>query len=324
MLLTVAVNHRRIEMLRLLLDLGLDPDERRRVPNLEEPVFTSGEPLWRCAVAGQYEMAELLLERNADPNGQVYASGTPVFQAYGARDKRMKDLLRRYGGRPEATTAGLYRDTRLGREMLAGGENPGLTRDAFAGRTTAEQMLWGAACGGDAELVRLSLAQVDWPREDPRWFGILDQPLRLWNHGPGFWVDQKNPLDRSTYLTCFGLILERCDPNIVGRFGRRMIHAVAAFGSTWGHKVMTEEERVGFATMLLDAGARLDTRDELLKSTPLGWACRWGRIELVKLYLARGASAVEADAEPWATPLAWATKGGHRDIIELLRLHGAK
>ena len=33
----------------------------------------------------------------------------------------------------------------------------------------------------------------------------------------------------------------------------------------------------------------------------LGWACRWGRIELVKLLLDRGADPVEAEAEPWAT-----------------------
>ena len=46
---------------------------------------------------------------------------------------------------------------------------------------------------------------------------------------------------------------------------------------------------VQLATILLDAGARLDVRDDLLKSTPLGWACRWGRVEMVKLFLARGA-----------------------------------
>jgi len=43
-----------------------------------------------------------------------------------------------------------------------------------------------------------------------------------------------------------------------------------------------------WASILLDAGARTDARDEFLKSTPLGWACRWGRVELVKLLLARG------------------------------------
>jgi hypothetical protein len=56
---------------------------------------------------------------------------------------------------------------------------------------------------------------------------------------------------------------------------------------------------VAFATMLLDAGARLDVRDYLLESTPLGWACRWQRPELVRLFLERGSDPVEADAPGW-------------------------
>ena len=71
-------------------------------------------------------------------------------------------------------------------------------------------------------------------------------------------------------------------------------------------------------TILLDAGARLEIRDDLLRSTPLGWACRWGRAELVRLLLARGADPIEADAERWATPKAWAEKMGRADILQLL------
>ena len=62
-------------------------------------------------------------------------------------------------------------------------------------------------------------------------------------------------------------------------------------------------------------------RDDLLRSTPLGWACRWGRVELVTLLLERGADPVEADAEPWATPLAWAEKMGHDPVLAVLREH---
>jgi ankyrin repeat protein len=71
----------------------------------------------------------------------------------------------------------------------------------------------------------------------------------------------------------------------------------------------------------LDAGASLSKRDQLFKSTPLGWACRWGRTDLVQLYLSRGADTPEPGAETRATPLAWATKGGHHEISELLRAH---
>ena len=66
------------------------------------------------------------------------------------------------------------------------------------------------------------------------------------------------------------------------------------------------------------AGGRLDIRDDLLKSTPLGWACRWGLTDLVKLFLDRGTDPVEPDAEPWATPRAWAGKGNHSAVLALI------
>jgi ankyrin repeat protein len=101
-----------------------------------------------------------------------------------------------------------------------------------------------------------------------------------------------------------------------GAFGLTILHSVAA-----SREHLTAEERAGFAAILLDAGAKLDVRDNLLKSTPLGWACRWGRIELVKLLLARDADALEPDAEAWATPRAWAEKMGHKAVLDLLQEH---
>jgi len=313
-LLTIAVKHDRPEMLALLLQLGLDPDERVRVEGLDEATFSWGIPLWHCAGGGRHAMAEILLTHGADPNGQVYASGSPVFQAYGQRDWKMVELLERYGGEAEATTAGLYRRTDLAKIMLYD-RPPGLSRSArnlSSGETVARQLLWGAACGGDPEIVRMALEHVDWARDDPQWYAILEQPLRIWNHGSGHWASPE--WDRGTYLTCFRLVLERCHANLRGRFGLTILHDVA--GSR-GH--VTAEERVAFATMLLDAGARVDVRDELLKSTPLGWACRWGRVELVKLLLERGADRVEADAEPWARPQAWAAKMGRGDVLAALK-----
>jgi ankyrin repeat protein len=85
-----------------------------------------------------------------------------------------------------------------------------------------------------------------------------------------------------------------------------------------GHAILSEPEWEAFARLLVDAGARLDIRDDLLLSTPLGWAVRWGRAGLVALLLERGAQVDEPDAEPWATPLAWARKRGHQELLALL------
>jgi ankyrin repeat protein len=311
-LLRIAVTHDRADVLSLLLDLGLDPDERLRldIGDPDVPTFTWGMPLAQCARSRKYEMAELLLKRGADPNASLYASGFPIFWAYGEGDTKMVKLLEQYGGTTTAGTAALFRQTRLARKMLAGEAPYRLERDA----TLAEELLWGAACGGDPEIVRMALEGVDWPRQDPRWFEMLEQPLRFWAHG-----SVAMGWERTTYLKCFRLLLGRCDPNIRGRnpqLGLTILHSIAG-----SREHLTADDRVGFATAALDAGARLDLRDALLNSTPLGWACRWGRLELVKLFLERGADPIEADADLWATPEAWVRKMKHNDILAALEAH---
>jgi hypothetical protein len=319
-MLRIAITHNKPDILALLLEFGFDADERTRFRGGDDDVvvFTWGMPLWQCAAHGKYGMAEMLLKRGADPNADVYASGTPLYQAYGRRDWKMVELLRSYGGQPNGTVAGLYRQTELARQLIAGTAGDPKPDGMFEGKPLPEELLWAGACGGDPEIVRMALERVHWPRDDPQWFGILEQPLRLWNHGTGHWCNHE--LDRSTYLTCFRLILEHCDPDIRGRttdlgqFGLTILHSIAG-----SRDHMKPEERVAFASALLDAGARTDLRDNLLKSTPLGWACRWGRTELVKLLLEHGADPTEPDAEHWATPKAWAQKMGYHQVLPLLQ-----
>lgn len=102
-LLRIAVTHNRSEILAMLLDAGFDPDERIRFTQGDEDVAASwGMPLQAAVILERHEMARLLLERGADANASIYASGDPVRSAYEGRDERMVALLEQYGGVPTA------------------------------------------------------------------------------------------------------------------------------------------------------------------------------------------------------------------------------
>ena len=302
-LVSHAVAADRPDMLALLLDLGLNPDESGRVEGLEEVVPTWGEPLRACAISAKVTMAEILLAHGANPNTNVYASSSAMYEAHKRRDDPMMALLERHGGRLTAVAVAELGLVEQAARLLAE-DAEARTPDGIAGpgSSVVQDLLWGAIESPSPEIVTLALAATDWPPDDPRWHGILENGLYL---GPNS--------DRSRHLDGFRLVLDRCNPNVRSRRGTTLVHEVAA--SRGG---LTANDRVAYTTLLLDRGARLDIRDDLLQSTPLGWACRWGRVEMVKLLLERGADPIEADAEPWATPAAWARKMGHPEIVAFL------
>jgi ankyrin repeat protein len=312
--LQAAVRGDRPDVLRRLLELGLDPNERMQLGQLEEQTFSSGGPLLEAVNTGRIDMARLLLAHGADPNASVYTAGSATGAAYNggsphthAPDQAMIDLMVEHGGRLDAGSVGYLRNVELARRMLQGETDPHLESGTFSGEKVAEQILWSGASGRSAEIVRMALEQIDWPRDDARWFWMLWRPL------PGH--RDLDGTEQEDSRATFRLILERCDPNL----------RAPESGQTMLHEVIARDHGVGvaLATILLDAGARTDIRDEFLKSTPLGWACRWGRVALVELLLARGADPIEAGAEPWATPLAWAERRHHAGIASILRQHGA-
>ncbi len=317
-LLTVAVEHNRADMLQLLLEFGLDPHERRRVVGGDGVHESRGIPLERCADKSNLALAEMLLAHGADPNAQNDGGGSPMSTAYRHRDRAMIELLSKPGGVVSAGTAAYHRDVAIARQRIqeedAGQLPPG---GATPGGTVAEDLL-GGECG-EPEIIRMALVRIDWPPDDPRWYDRLRGPLAFWSHIP--WIaSPKWTLDREGYLASFRLILARCHANVRGSFGRTILHDVMAMGhhdgvSGW----ITEDEALAFAVTLLDAGARTDVRDELLQSTPLGWACRWGRVPIVKELLRRGVDPIEADAEPWATPRAWSEKMKHDAVVAVLQ-----
>jgi ankyrin repeat protein len=313
-LLTVAVRNNRPEVLQFLLDeCKFDPDERVSGGEGDWVAYSQGHPLWNAAAMGLSEIANLLLDRGANPNVHVDSSGSPVHSAYSHKQWKMVDLLRARGGFVTADTAALYRETELARQILADEERGTFPRNiTLTEGSLVEDLLRFGGDGGATEIVRIALARVDWPRTDVRWFRMLAAPLSFWHHIP--WLQAGNKeLDRNGYLECFRLVLGACDANIVGSFGRTILHEIAAMGD-W----ITEDEVIAFGRAALEAGARSGGRDDILKSTPLGWACRWGRIKLVRLLMEHGAVLEEKDAESWAQPLAWARKMGHNEIISML------
>lgn len=300
--LEAAVKGNHFDVLRRLLDVGLDPDERTQVGHIAEQTWSAGGPLFQAVILNRIEMARLLLERGADPNANVWTAGSPAYRAYYGRNPEMIALIEQYGGWIDPGAAGYARQTDIARKMLAGEIDPHLDPHDSSGPTVAERLLWGGASALSADIVRMALEHVHWPSDDSRWFWILWRPL------PGY--EDYTVQQQAECCECFRLILARCGPH----------HRAAEYGQTMLHEVVARDYGVGvqLASILLDAGARLDLRDTLLMSTPLGWACRWGHVDLVKLLLARGADPIEADAEPWATPWAWATRMHRTDILELL------
>lgn len=301
-LLTVAVENDHMDVLRFLLDCGFDPNERVSSGQGDWIAWSQGYPLWHCAALGRRDMAELLLDRGADPNVHVDSSGSAVHSAYSHRQWDMAALLESRGGVLTHDTAALYRRTDVIRAMLPA-----------ASQAVLEETVRFAADSGATEIVSLAMARVGWPRNDERWFRILSSPLTFWHHIPWLYAGNKD-FDRDGYLECFRLILQACDAaTVTGGFGRTILHEVAAMGD-W----ITDDEVRAFGEAALSAGATHHRRDAILNSTPLGWACRWGRPTLVTLLLDRGADPREPEAEPWATPLAWARKRGHLGIVTLL------
>ena len=310
--LVVACFQGHTQVVQLLIDAGADPDSPFEIDVAGEKVKQWGHPLWLAANRGHYEVVKLLIESGANPNTAVYASGNAVCWAYQYGHKRVADLMFQHGAVADLLSYCLTNNLPAISEILQ--------RDT-SGR---KELLWSAILAGNIDVVEMGLR--DNPQyDDTKWFNLLEQSVRGWRLGD-LKINNEG-FDRRNYITNLDKLLEYgIDPNLRNprdeRFNFTILHHLAGKSCnpiTYGH---TAEEVVEFARMLLNHGADINAMEDKLKSTPLGWAARFGNKDLAEFLLDRGADPNLAGAS-WATPLAWAEKKGHTEIAEIFRKHGA-
>ncbi|MFZ0591605.1 MAG: ankyrin repeat domain-containing protein, partial [Bryobacteraceae bacterium] len=155
-LLSLAVKHGHIEIIKLLLDLGADVDERTMLEELEVPTLSWGHPLWLAALAGDRDITELLLDRGADPNGNVYASGWPLSNAWNHKDDSVKRLLLARGAKRQPYMVAEMHDVEEAERLLETDSNEELARE----------LAWSAADHGCPAIVEMALKRLKWQPDD--------------------------------------------------------------------------------------------------------------------------------------------------------------
>jgi ankyrin repeat protein len=301
--------------------LDQDPSLANRVSEYGGYYIGSGAPLKNAAARGHIEIVRLLLERGADPNlpeEGIAPRGHALYSAVANKHYEIAKLLLEHGAYPnaevESSADALSRaisnaDQPMIELLCSYGAARAVHLLAYYGdvRTAAAvfaanparaddpEALANAAGEGQEAFVRLMLRyQPDLPQHVafPAWsVGAKTRELNdlLFKHG--MHASQPDWL--------------RVTP----------LHHLARKGDV---------EKAGW---FLEHGADLHARDEDICSTPLGWAAKFGKAEMVEFLLAHGAKPNMPDDLPdwaWATPLTWATRRGHADIVDILKRHGAR
>ena len=268
--------------------------------------------MWLAANRGHLAVVEALLAGGAKAEANIYASGSAIEQSLMHGHVDVADLLFLHGAVGHPLTYCVTNNLAALAEHLR--SNP----DAREG------LMWSAILAGNESVVKHELAHGT-PVPPERLFSLLEQAIRGWRIGN--LKIGNDGWDRRSYVRNLQLLVDagfdlKARNSRTNRADFTILHHLAARSCNpvnYGH---TAEEVVDFARILMDGGADVDVIESQLHSTPLGWAARYGQLELCRFLLSCGADPNQADAD-WARPLAWAQRYGHDEVVTLLREAGA-
>ena len=310
--LAVAAFRGNAQIVTLLLGAGADPDAKFAIDVAGEPFIQSGEPMWLAANRGHLAVVEALLAGGATAQANIYASGSAIEQSLLHGHTQVADRLFLHGAVGDPLTYCVTNNlSALAEKLQAHPEARG-------------KLMWSAILAGNEEIVQHELA-FGKPVPADGQFNLLEQAIRGWRIGNlkigcegwdrrSYLRNLQRLVDAGFDVTLRNSRTSRADFTILHHLAARSCNPV-----NYGHTV---EEVVEFARILVDGGADVDALESQLHSTPLGWAARYGQLELCRFLLTRGADANGADAD-WARPLAWARRYGHEEVAALLQDAGA-
>ncbi len=279
---------------------------------ISEARLSGRRPLPAAVEFGHDDIARLLLERGANPRWEEHDAprGTSLHSAARRGNLAMVKLLLLHGADPN--------------EEIDSTASPA----AFA--ATAEIRALIESHGGEPDDYDTSRLEHD--DEVLRRFAA-DQQRDANRIGAAITMSADRP-DLLARLLGAGLrmpdVHTGCQGYLVRPDALRTLlgHGMSPDQMNWQHQTLlhlaSTSDNMECAAILLDAGATITARDEEYRSTPLGWAARANKPQMVEFLLSRGAPTNLPDDEPWATPLAWATRRGHAEIVEMLRKSGAR
>jgi ankyrin repeat protein len=268
-------------------------------PRLDRCEYNYMPPIHLAVREGHLEIVRFLAGRGAiNPKYMTYPYNEPLLmvatdRGYGA----IAEVLRAHAGeidpdRPVEEVQHLEYDfdferRRFQRLVAANAlsavkalleKRPELATDPFA--FWSEGIISSPANRGDRDMIELLLE-----------YGAKVPDVTKWGREYYF-----KRYDIAAFLMETGM-----NPNHMNCHKTTLLHGMAQLGD------------VRKAALLLDHGADINAIDEEFRSTPLGFAARWGRRGMVRLLLDRGADRHAAGAA-WAAPVEWARAKGHRKI----------